>query len=483
MSREAFFAISRTCYAAALLTLPLVGVGVVRLLTGLDSGAGFQPAYLCLALAWLTLLVAWGPYRFWNQIQSVASWNRFWLIALAAVLLSGLGLWLRPAEAPGSLRFLRFVKQIVQLFVMYCFMISPAIWSQGSRNWSTLVRILSIALVFELVYSLVQGVNFYRPLAMYAVVDGWFTSNPAILSGSEELFLGESFSGIPRLRGTMCEPLYLGNYLLMVLPILVFAWRGRRWLWLLPAAGGILLLLTWARGAYFGACIAVLVAVILLIRSGHQPSWRQWIMRLVPVTAVVAVAVIAVGGSDSLLLPWQRVLQSFHSGDWSNLTRLYSMQAGWRAFCASPLVGVGWGQFGYHFPLLVDPLGLQSQFAWPVVNNFPLQILCETGLVGFAVFMLATIWLVRRVWSAVSPDTDAGRQLGQEGRLRVVALATATAGVWSQLLTFSQYNLPHIWVSVGLLVAALSLTASPGGGQAIGAGRHEVAGPGGGGHV
>ena len=32
----------------------------------------------------------------------------------------------------------------------------------------------------------------------------------------------------------------------------------------------------------------------------------------------------------------------------------------------------------------------------------------------------------------------------------------ATCAVWLQLLTFSQYNLPHIWVAPGLLLAALA---------------------------
>jgi len=131
------------------------------------------------------------------------------------------------------------------------------------------------------------------------------------------------------------------------------------------------------------------------------------------------------------------------------------MQAGWRTFLVSPLIGVGWGQFAFHFPVLVDPLGLQSQFAWPVVNNFPLQILCETGLAGCAVLVAGTGWLGWKVWQAVSPQTAVGQDLGVEGRLRVVALAAATAGVGSQLMTFSQYNLPHIWVTLGLLAAAL----------------------------
>jgi len=48
------------------------------------------------------------------------------------------------------------------------------------------------------------------------------------------------------------------------------------------------------------------------------------------------------------------------------------------------------------FSALVDPTGLQSQFTWPVVNNFPLEILCETGLIGFLVLVAgAACWAGR----------------------------------------------------------------------------------------
>ena len=147
----------------------------------------------------------------------------------------------------------------------------------------------------------------------------------------------------------------------------------------------MLLLLTWSRGA-----------VLAGLRGARRPGWgcgagRAWACRSagsrpVTVVAVAATAVVAalIAGGEAWLYPLRRLAQSLDRGDWSNLTRLYSMQAAWRAFLLSPVVGVGWGQFAFHFPLLVDPLGLQSQFTWPVVNNVPLLVLCETGCLGFA---------------------------------------------------------------------------------------------------
>ena len=164
-------------------------------------------------------------------------------------------------------------------------------------------------------------------------------------------------------------------------------------------------------------------------------------------TTAVLAALIA--GGDAWQYPLRRVAQSLDGGDWSNLTRLYSMQAAWRAFLLSPVVGVGWGQFAFHFPLLVDPLGLQSQFTWPVVNNVPLLVLCETGLArpgGGGLAGLAGRPLDLAIaWPRGTRAT----------RARLAAIAAATLAIAVQLLTFSQYNLPHIWVAPGLLLAAL----------------------------
>jgi hypothetical protein len=162
----------------------------------------------------------------------------------------------------------------------------------------------------------------------------------------------------------------------------------------------------------------------------------------------------AAAGWEPVLLPARRLAQTFSANDWSNLTRLYSMQAAWRAFTLSPMVGIGWGQFGWHFPTLVDPAGLQAMFTWPVVANFPLLVLCETGLLGsVALFfcgggLLRTVVRCRRVLSASSG-------VKRHPWLPVGALAVAGMAIAIQTMTFAQYNLPHAWVALGLLMAAL----------------------------
>jgi O-antigen ligase len=446
--------ISGILYAAALFTLPWIGMGVLRLLSGRDWGGGLQPSWLLLALAMAAgvtvLKTAYVPRR----------WKLATGAVLAAVIISAAGLWIAPGTGTIDRALAKFFKQLIQFGIMGAFVLWPALWTRGEERWRRTFAVLSAGALFQIAYGLLQFVEYYHPSGLLAVLERIFTSNPAILSGSGELYLGDSFRNVPRLRGTACEPLYLGNYLLLVTPLAMNSWGrpGRR-----VAVVGLLcllLLLTWSRGAWLGFLLQVPVAMVLLWRLQRRRNGWDWreatrrrSVRFTLWSLLAAVFVTAVGwglGWDGLLFPVRRFLQTFSGQDWSNLTRIYSMQAAWKAFLLSPVVGIGWGQFGWHFPVLVDPMGLQSQFTWPVVNNFYLQVLCETGLVGFLAMTVLGLGLLRGVWRRLGGADGASRWQKQT----LVWTTVGFVGVWVQMVSFSQYNLPHIWVALGLLLAA-----------------------------
>lgn len=454
--------LTRFFFGAALFTLPWCGVGTLVLVTGRDWGFGLQPSWIFLYLAaachgWALSRTGSGTAGRDTHLRTVVGSI---LLILGVVALSGVGLLVAPSAEPPSQAWGRFGRQTVQLAIMLGFLFFPAIWVRNSARWRFSLRWLGAGLVFQLLYSAVQQWGYYRWGGTPAWLESVFTSNPAILTGSADLYLGNTFHNVARLRGTMCEPLYLGSYLLVVLPWL---WPGRgrsRRSWLLPGLGGLLLLLTWSRGAWLAAA-----AQGLALACFHRGGWLRRLPRSLVAGGVLvtAAALAAFLFSDLSIfqLPRDRLLQSFSTRDWSNLTRFYSMQAGWRAFLLSPVVGVGWGQFSFHFPLLVDPLGLQSQFSWPVVNNFFLKVLCETGVVGLG----ALLWLVwRLVRTALNRARDGG-VVAWRVRTGLIALG----GVALQLMTFSQYNLPHIWLAAGLVLAAgwdpEAVAAEPGGGS------------------
>lgn len=447
-------------WCAALFCLPWIGADLIILLSGRDAGAGLQPSWVLLLGAWL----AAGRPRHARRVPP--AWRRAALLTVAAVVVSGIGLVVAPATAPVGEAWTRFLKQIVQLAIMTSFAMWPVLHLEGAEAWRRSASCLVAGGLLQAAYGGLQQVSGAEPLLLLAGLDRVFTSNPSILSGSTLLYVGDRFTDVPRLRGTACEPLYLGNYLLLVLPLVALTgWsRARRLVaaWLLA----LLLLLTWSRGAWLGALAAAVAAAwwrrsrpaagapsppgaaSAAVATGRSRRWRSPAALSVMIGLMGLGAIAVTGGWDGLTLPWRRLAQSFSEHDWSNLTRLYSLQAAWRAWLLSPVVGIGWGQFGWHFPALVDPTGLQAMFTWPVVANFPALVLCETGLVGAAMSAWICVGLLREV-------RRAGRLAEPRHRERIGACAVAALGIAVQTLTFAQYNLAHAWVALGLLATAL----------------------------
>ncbi|MGD9548278.1 MAG: O-antigen ligase family protein [Candidatus Krumholzibacteriia bacterium] len=445
---------ARFCYGASLATLPFIGVGVLVLATGRDWGAGLQPSWVFLAAGTVFCGSTWRRGSSGSSAPGGRGRLVFAVLA-AALLLSALGILIAPSAEPASVTVPRYLRQCIQLGVMVVFCLWSALWTRGEARWRWTARLIVAGALVQAGYGALQQAAFGEASAWFARIDAVFTSNPAILAGSEQLYLDDALQPVPRLRGTACEPLYLGNFLLLALPmVLLCRWRAAV-AGTVAAALLLLLALTWSRGAWLAALAAwAAVAVLWVVfrpgrgerTSGRRPDRRVLVAVSLVVLGLLAVALLADG---SLVL--RRLAQTFSARDWSNLTRIFSMQAAWRAFLLSPVVGIGWGQFVWHFPVLVDPLGLQSQFTWPVVNNFYLAVLCETGLLGFA----AMAWGFGEAVRGFLEGLRRRLRTGGPGGGRLLITGAAAAGVWLQLATFSQYNLPHIWVALGLWLAAI----------------------------
>ena len=235
----------RLSYGATLVSLPWVGVGVLRLITGRDLGAGFQPAWILLALGICLILRRKGESLPGLLVVGKTSPAWIWLVWLEAVLLavgvSVVGLSLAPSGVEESTTALRWLKQAVQLGIMLAFVVWPAVWTRGTARWQFTLRWLTVGALLQVAYGGLQAWEYYRPFGLLAFLETIFTSNPAILAGSGELYVGNAFLPIPRLRGTVCEPLFLGNYLVFLLPWLLCTphWNRRRMTGLSRRAPGV----------------------------------------------------------------------------------------------------------------------------------------------------------------------------------------------------------------------------------------------------
>ena len=428
----------------ALALAPWVGVGLVHVVTGRALGAGVQPAYVPMLLMVFATVVA--------ARRSAFASSRFWWLAalLAWIAVTITFLWTRDVVGlAGDAPWSKGLKQAV-LLAFFAASAGAAGWTARRTGIDALERAVTLGLLLATIAALVQTIGFHLGVAGPGWLDRLTSSNPSIAAGSGELYLGDRFVGIPRARGPFPEPLLFGSYLIAAVPVAVAGAARRRgfargWRVLTAGLGILFLLLTFSRGAWLGAVVTV-VLVGWGMGRGRIPRPR---LRTAVLTAAIGLAVgllawpVLTGSGVSELgsVLGQRVEQTSVGHDMSNRTRFWSWGVAADLFRERPVAGVGFGGFGFWYFERAPEGGDAAHFGWPVVNSLPLQLAAETGVVG----LLLVLGLLLPVGRAIlaGPRVD----------VRAVLLAAAMAGVVAHGLTFSQWDLPHLWLLAGVAVA------------------------------
>lgn len=253
--------------------------------------------------------------------------------------------------------------------------------------------------------------------------------------------------GFTRIQSTAIEPLYFANYLL--LPIALAS------TWLIEGAGrkktvlvGLLalmavnLILTASRGGY-GALIAAVFVILVSYRHRSEALKRLLVLGVtglvVAFIVVRAIAVFEVTTPGTLADTFLQHVTNLTSGA-AVEERLETVERAVVAWQTHPFLGVGVGGYG---PFSATYADTEPHVGWAIVNNEPLELLAETGILGvtaMAAFLLHLLKLgFARRKDALEP-------------IRVAAVA-AVVGIIVQYQTFSTLYIMHIWFAIGLLLA------------------------------
>lgn len=214
------------------------------------------------------------------------------------------------------------------------------------------LRTLSLALIVIALYSVVRGIVAYHtnnqddPFVMYQPV--WIDYSHGLRTGYLRI----------RALGFLNDPNDFSQYLLMILPLLLPAWRAGRLTWniivvLAPAATLLYgVYLTFSRGALLG--LALLILFLIKDRLGAKRS--------AILTPLVVAGVLLLNQSG----------RAMSMQDDSALGRVNAWSDGLGMFQSSPLWGIGYGLFTNHadrtahnsFVLCLSELGLIGSFLW-----------------------------------------------------------------------------------------------------------------------
>ena len=323
--------------------------------------------------------------------------------------------------------------------ISVCFLLFYLVVITSIQSWSGLRRLI---LAMLLVGTIVALYGFWQYLHPGQFASAWLDT--------------DMFSSITmRVYSTLANPNVLGTYFLLVIPfaaamLLTAPGAGKKLAYAVILILLVLCLaLTYSRGCYLGILFAALVFLILLDRRF-----------LIPMVILLLLC--------PFILP-DTILTRFTSiGDLSDSSTSYRVYIWMGAldmlkdywFC-----GIGPGEAAFD---LIYPSYAYSGITAPHAHSLYLQIMCETGVVGIAVFLGMIISFFRSLCSALKRETR------KDVRIFQIAAIASVAGFLVEGATdytFYNYRVTFLfWCVLGigtLLTHADRLKRADLGGQDI----------------
>jgi O-antigen ligase len=200
------------------------------------------------------------------------------------------------------------------------------------------------------------------------------------------------------------------------------------------SSGLLVLLESKSRGAMLAvALVASVGGPLIWARRRPGRAWWRWPLRLA----------LAVAGGFGVFAALPYVLDLIGSDpdnfmDTGNLRRIDAWLSAIDAFASNPVFGVGWSNTTVMFEQLTDTA--------TTTHSLPLQLLAETGLVGFTAFSLLAVRALRP--SGPSPRVALDRRLRNGMRLAVIGVlahCSVEPSFWGTSFV------PMIWTLIALL--------------------------------
>ena len=303
-------------------------------------------------------------------------------------------------------------------------------------GYETTTDLAKAALIYVLLENTITNAGRVRTILWTLVLGGLFPAIGTIHHFQKGIFLeGTRASWI----GIFKNPNEDAYALVLLVPLaMVLASTSRRFtrvaLWGIIAAYILAIFLTFSRGGLLG-----LFAVLALV------GWKQ----KSPVLRILMVAGLA-GSLIVVSLFWGRKVDFQNLGKDTTLNqRIATLKAGMAMFSDNPVLGVGPGCSLVAYPLYVPReahCGCQDQL---VIHNSFIQILSETGILGFSAFMgflgvtMFQLWKIQRPFSRGGEHVTTKYAAGLELALWGFVACSLSGG-------FSYTWFPYILIGVGV---------------------------------
>lgn len=275
---------------------------------------------------------------------------------------------------------------------------------------------------------------------------------------------------VPRLYGTATEAQVFANYLLSIIPLtlglLLLNFKSRNpWAILgVFTIACLCLVMTFSAGAWAGALVGA-VPLLLLARSWTKRSVLTVLLGLLLCWS----SLVAIDhwiypeydkGFDSILVKFtgqvaptdqQLTPADVAMNQLSIEERQWFRQAAWNMFKAHPVMGVGYGNYGYLYNQY-RPADTPKFDIYVRAHNQYLEILAELGLVGITLMGLVVLQIIKLTWRVLSQGQP------KEQQIIYISMLGSLVAVSAQGMTLGIFLHNYFWFVLGLTYSAARLS-------------------------
>ncbi len=270
------------------------------------------------------------------------------------------------------------------------------------------------------------------------------------ITGLIEQYSSHGSYFFPRVHSFAHEPLYLANFLLV--PIALLVWRvliEKQFTWWRPALLIAMLGLfvsTNSRGAIVGLLLALVVCLAIA-----RPARQKTLSLLGFITAglVLAISMVGLAGTinrhDTVT---SFIHHAVETKDKSFTNRSDTWSLAINAVAPNPVVGLGPSNSRHYIAGQTDYN--QPVTKLPVFNNSYLTLFAEQGIGGVIAFIPMAL-----IFAA-----GLARQFKRSANTQSFPYLLATLAILVQANTFEVSELPRTWILVGILLASYRINAT-----------------------
>jgi putative inorganic carbon (HCO3(-)) transporter len=274
-----------------------------------------------------------------------------------------------------------------------------------------LTKLTLYLLVFALLERVVRSprwrswlITLYLHVALVVTLYGlrqWLFGAEALATWTDP---ESSLSNTTRVYSYLDNPNLLAAYLLPAIPLsiaAIFAWRG--WIPKLLAAimaslNTACLVLTFSRGGWIGLVVAIFVSALLLLYWLLPQLSRFWRIWALPILLGSLLGILLLGVLFVEPLRDRAASIFANRQDSSNNFRINVWAAVREMIRDRPLLGIGPGNVAFN---KIYPLYQRPRYTALGAYSIYLEIMVETGLIGFTCFLWLLLVLLNQGWTQI----------------------------------------------------------------------------------